>query len=96
VGDGGRPALPIGGSDDRGLIYGLLEVAECVPWNADPGDPFREVRDAAVRPAAPERALYTMDRAYWESRIRDEAYWDCQLDVLARNRFNSLTIIFGY
>ena len=57
-------------------MFGLFEVAERVSWNADPGDPICEVRDAAVRPAAPERALYTMDRACWESRIQDEAYWD--------------------
>ena len=37
-----------------------------------------------------------MNRAYWESRFYDEAYWQRYLDTLARNRFNSLVVIFGY
>ena len=46
----------------------------------------------------PERALslYTMQRAYWESRFYDQDYWARYLDLLARNRFNSLVVIFGY
>ena len=56
------------------------------------------MRDAAEKPAVPERALsiYTMNRAYWESRFYDEAYWARYLDLLAQNRFNSLVVIFGY
>jgi hypothetical protein len=37
-----------------------------------------------------------MNRAYWESRFYDEAYWARYLDLLAQNRFNSLVVIFGY
>jgi hypothetical protein len=37
-----------------------------------------------------------MNRAYWESRFYDEAYWTRYLDVLAQNRFSSLVLIFGY
>ena len=37
-----------------------------------------------------------MNRAYWESRFYDEAYWARYLDMLAQNRFNSLVVIFGY
>lgn len=62
------------------------------------GWPFSEVRDAEEAPFTPERALsiYTFNRAYWESRFYDEAYWAKYLDVLAQNRFNSLVVIFGY
>jgi hypothetical protein len=60
--------------------------------------PFSEVRDAEEKPFAPERALsiYTFNRAWWESRFYDEAYWARYFDVLAQNRFNSLVAIFGY
>ena len=60
--------------------------------------PFSEVRDTEEKPYTPERALsiYTFNRAYWESRFYDEAYWARYLDVLAQNRFNSLVVIFGY
>jgi hypothetical protein len=37
-----------------------------------------------------------MNRAYWESRFHNENYWARYLDLLAKNRFNFLVIIFGY
>jgi hypothetical protein len=94
----GKPAWVIAGSDDRGLMYGELDVADRIGWGADRAAPLSEVRDIVERPAVPERALslYTMNRAYWESRFYDEAYWARYLELLARNRFNSLVVIFGY
>ena len=79
-------------------MYALLDVADRVSWAKSAGQPFSEVRDAEEKPYAPERAmsLYTFNRAYWESRFYDEAYWTRYLDVLAQNRFNSLVVIFGY
>ncbi len=94
----GRPLCLIAGSDDRGLMYAALDVADRIGWSTDPGTPFAEVRDTAEKPDVPERALslYTMNRAYWESRFYDEDYWARYLDLLAQSRFNSLVVIFGY
>jgi hypothetical protein len=94
----GKPVCVIAGSDDRGLMYGALDVADRIGWSAERNDPFAEVRDASEKPAVPERALsvYTMHRAYWESRFYNQDYWARYLDLLARNRFNSLVVIFGY
>ncbi|HEY5909682.1 MAG TPA: hypothetical protein VJA21_03660 [Verrucomicrobiae bacterium] len=94
----GRTVLLVAGSDERGLMYALLDVADRVDW-AKPGEElFSEVRDVEETPFAPERALslYTFNRAYWESRFYDEAYWARYFDVLAQNRFNSVVVIFGY
>ena len=93
----GKTVVLSAGSDPRGAMYSLLDLAERVGW-ASPEDPFREVRDTQEKPFAPDRALsiYTFNRAYWESRFYDEAYWARYLDVLAQNRFNSLVVIFGY
>lgn len=93
-----KPVLLVVGSDDRGLMYGLLDVAQRIGWAADARNPFSEVQDTAEKPDVVERAvsIYTMNRAYWESRFYDEAYWSRYLDMLASNRFNSLVIIFGY
>ena len=79
-------------------MYALLDVADRVGWAKSAEQPFSEVRDTEEKPYAPERALsiYTFNRAYWESRFYDEAYWARYLDVLAQNRFNSLVVIFGY
>ena len=94
----GKTVVLCAGSDARGAMYALLDVAERVGLAAFPEDPFREVRDTQVKPFAPDRALsiYTFNRAYWESRFYDEVYWARYLDVLAQNRFNSLVVIFGY
>ena len=94
----GPPAWVLAGSDDRGVMYAELDVADRIGWSTDPNAPLSEVRDTQEKPACPERAMsiYTMNRAYWESRFYDEAYWDRYLGMLAQNRFNSLVIIFGY
>ena len=94
----GKPVWVVGGSDDRGLMYGELDVADRIGWCADRNSPLSEVREATEKPAVSERALsmYTMNRAYWESRFYDEAYWTRYLDLLVQNRFNTVVVIFGY
>jgi len=94
----GKTIVLAAGADARGLMYALLDMADRAGWTGSPAEPFRELRDTAETPFNPERALsiYTFQRAYWESRFHDEAYWAKYLDLLARNRFNSLVLIFGY
>jgi hypothetical protein len=94
----GKTIVLAAGSDPRGVMYALLDVADRVGWAKPDEGPFSEVREADETPFAPERALslYTFNRAYWESRFYDEAYWARYLDMLAQNRFNSLVVIFGY
>jgi hypothetical protein len=94
----GKAVLLVAGSDARGLMYALLDVADRVGWAKSAAQPFSEVRDAEEKPYTPERALslYTFNRAYWESRFYDEAYWARYLDMLAQNRFSSVVVIFGY
>jgi hypothetical protein len=94
----GKPTWLLAGSDDRGLMYAELDVADRIGWSGDPSTPLSEVRDTVEKPAVSERALslYTMSRAYWESRFYDQDYWARYLDLLAKNRFNSLVVIFGY
>lgn len=93
-----RGPLLVTGSDDRGLMYALLDVADRVGWARDRGNPLSEVRDIEERPFVPERALskYTMHRATFESFFHDEAYWERYLDMLARNRFNTFALLLGY
>ena len=94
----GKPCWVIGGSDDRGLMYGELDVADRIGWSTDRANPLSELKETVEKPAVTTRAvsIYTMNRAYWESRFYDEAYWAHYLDTLAQNRFNSLVVIFGY
>lgn len=93
-----KPVWVVSGFDDRGLMYGLLDVADRIGWSSDPNSPLSEVIEITEKPDVSERAIsiYTMQRKYWESRLYDKSYWAQYLDMLAKNRFNSLVVIFGY
>jgi hypothetical protein len=95
---GGKKILLVSGADDRGLMYALLDVADRVGWAVDPARPFSEVRDTREIPDVRDRAIsiYTMHRATFEERFFDEAYCARYFDMLARHRFNSFVLIFGY
>jgi hypothetical protein len=94
----GQRAFVLYGADDRGLMYAALDAADRASWTPEAADPFTAIPDREERPHTAERSLsmYTMNRAYWESRFYDERYWTRYLDMLAANRFNRLLIIFGY
>jgi hypothetical protein len=93
-----KPVWVISGADDRGLMYALLDVADRISWGKDPKTPLSDVKELTEKPAVSNRAIsiYTMNRAYWESRLYDENHWTRYLDLLAQNRFNKLVVIFGY
>jgi hypothetical protein len=94
----GKSVLLVSGGNARGLMYALLDVADRIGWAAKGKRPLSKVRDADEAPAVPERAMskYTMHRRCFESYFHDEAYWARYLDMLARNRFNTLALLFGY
>ncbi len=94
----GKPAILLCGSDARGLMYAALDTAARVSWPGNPGDPFAYVRDASEKPYLLERgiSMYTMQRAWFESRLYDEQYWKRYFDLLARSRINAFVVIFGY
>ncbi len=93
-----KPVWVINGADDRGLMYALLDVAERISWSSNANDPFSEVIPVNESPEVVTRAIsmYTMNRAYWESRFYNEDYWANYMDMLAENRFNCIVLIFGY
>ena len=95
---GGKKVLLVSGADDRGLMYALLDVADRIGWCSDLSKPFSEVRDIQEKPAVAERALskYTMHQGNFESYFYDEDYWARYLDMLAKNRFNTFALLFGY
>jgi hypothetical protein len=94
----GKPLWAIAGSDSRGLMYAEQDVADRIAWGADQSAPLSQLRDTIEKPDAPTRGitLFAMNRAYWESRFYNEAYWRRYLDTLAENRFDSLVVVLGY
>jgi hypothetical protein len=98
AGRGGRPSLALYGTDARGLMYAALDVAERLSRNTGTANPFDCIPDATETPFLAERgvSMYTMQRAYFESRLYDERYWQKYFDLLAASRINSFIVIFGY
>ena len=94
----GNDVLLVSGADHRGLMYALLDVADRIGWAEDPAKPLSEVRDIEESPDVAERGLsmYTMHKARFESFFYNEAYWASYLDMLAKNRFNTFSLLFGY
>ncbi len=93
-----RPAIVLAGADATGLMYAESDVADRIAWSANNADVFSEVKDVKESPDAPERAvsIYTVQRAYFESRLYDAKYWEKFFDTLAENRFDRFVLIFGY
>src|ERR1039458_4370760 len=91
-----KPAIALRGGDARGLMYAALDTADRIAWST--ADPFQFVRNTTEKPYLAERgiSMYTMQRAYFESRLYDEAHWKRYFDTLAADRINSFVVIFGY
>src|ERR1035437_6025778 len=83
------PAPAGRGGDARGLMYAALDTADRIAWST--ADPFQFVRNTTEKPYLAERgiSMYTMQRAYFESRLYDEAHWKRYFDTLAADRINS-------
>ena len=94
----GRQTLLLSGSDDRGLMYALLEVADRIGWAKDRALPLSEVRDTVESPSVDDRGviMFTMQKHQYEDRLHDENYWTRYLDMLADDRFNTIELLFGY
>jgi hypothetical protein len=93
-----KPAVLVCGADDTGLMYALLDIAKRISWCENTSKPLQFVKEITTAPYLKERGLsmYTMNRAYWESRFYDENFWKKYFEMMAQNRFNMLEILFGY
>lgn len=94
----GKKTLLISGADDRGLMYALLDVADRIGWSENPAQPLQYVQNIYEQPYVAERALsiYTMHQSTFESFFFDDKYWERFLGMLAKNRFNTFALLFGY
>jgi hypothetical protein len=94
----GRPAVVLAGSDGTGLMYAALDLADRVGWTTNGTNPFQFAQDITETPYLKERGvvMFTMNRAYFESRLFDEQFWRRYFDMLAKDRFNRLVLVFGY
>ena len=90
--------ITITGGSDRALIYGCLSLAEDIrngialknikPKKEDAFLPFRAIKYDL--PWDTYRHSYAL--SLHDSTCRDTAYWKAFLDMMAENRFNTLTL----
>jgi hypothetical protein len=94
----GAPSVMVSGSDVRGLVYGLLELAERVQFGRDPIAALRVSRTYEEQPA---NAVRSVARSFC-SELEDKAWyydkgsWRGYLDMLATCRFNRFNFFFGF
>jgi hypothetical protein len=95
---GGKQALLLSGSDDRGLMYALLEVADRIGWSKNKTLPLSEVSDTVESPDVADRdiVIFTMQKHQYEDRLHDKNYWIKYFDTLADDRFNAIEVKFAY
>ncbi|HEX4167098.1 MAG TPA: hypothetical protein VHZ55_16660 [Bryobacteraceae bacterium] len=91
-------AVLVSGSDPRGFVYGLLELAERVRFSTDP-IAVLHLRGAFEEKSANE--VRSVARAFC-SEIEDKSWfydrnsWREYLDMLVASRFNRFNLAFGF
>lgn len=91
------PALLAAGSDERGLVYAVLELADRVEHASDPLEAIRIDAPIVERPANAVRSvarLFTSERddKPW---FQDEGFWRRYLSMLVSHRFNRVNFMVG-
>lgn len=96
----GRNVTLACGSDARGAVYAVLELADRVRHAADPAAALEAVKPAAEKPANRIRSIARSFESDVEDKpwFYDKAFWQAYLTMLATQRYNrfSLTLGLGY
>lgn len=90
--------LKITGADERGAMYGVLDVAEQIRM----GTPWEKIENRSVKPKLDFRAIkYNLPWSAYrtspaleqhQETCKDLKYWEAFLDMMAENRFNVLSL----
>ena len=94
---GGRSVLLAGGSDVRGLVYAVLELADRVRYAAAPAAALEVTKPVVEKPA---NAIRSCARCFVsdvedKSWYHDRGLWKEYLTMLAANRFSRFNLTFG-
>ena len=92
-----KSGAEIGAIDESGAMYGLLELADMIDIHG-----LKQLPEKTVNSRFPFRAIkfnipwgsYRRNESLQmhEETVRDLKYWESFLDMMAENRFNSLTL----
>ncbi len=92
-----RSILLAAGSDARGLVYALLELADRVTYASDPLRELKAMKPTTERPANQIRSASRLFASDVEDKawFNDRAFWSRYLTMLATNRFNRFNLALG-
>jgi len=97
----GRPALVAAGSDERGVMYALLEIARLIR-HLDAGTTvmlaLSQIREETAKPSVQVRGMvqFLHSADLEKSWYYDRGYWESYLGMLAEDRFNSFNLVFAH
>ncbi|MGI0134268.1 MAG: hypothetical protein ACREBW_04845, partial [Candidatus Micrarchaeaceae archaeon] len=93
----GKPAVLVSGTDQRGLVYGILEVAERVRFARHSSAALQLSKDERQQPANRVRSVARAFVSEVEDKewFYDRAFWRKYLAELAFSRYNRFSITFG-
>jgi hypothetical protein len=97
VGWHGREVVVIAGSGDRGMMYGVLDVAKRIRLGLSE-NPLSDVEEATENPALKVRsACIFLHNADLEKQwYYSGDFWKFYFDTLASARFNNFSLTFGH
>jgi hypothetical protein len=92
-----RNALFASGSDERGLVYALLELADRVNHAGDPRAALVVKQPVNEHPVNATRSISRLFTSDVEDKpwYNDKTFWQNYLTMLATNRFNRFNLGFG-
>ncbi|MDX1699196.1 MAG: hypothetical protein R3250_01200 [Melioribacteraceae bacterium] len=95
-----EPVIMVTGSDTRGIIYGILELADRIAYNQNPLMMLKEIENLVEQPANSIRSMTRLFVSDIEDKswFYDKEFWKSYLTMLISHRFNrfSLTLGLGY
>src|SRR5579871_2416948 len=93
----GRSLLLACGSDVRGLVYGLLEMADRITYGNTPEAGLQLRRPLHERPANAVRSVARIFSSEVEDKswFYDRKFWEAYLSMLAAQRFNRFSLMLG-
>ncbi len=93
----GAPAVWVSAKDERGFVYGLLELAERVQFGNYPLAALHLAQTVEESPANKVRSVMRSFCSETEDKdwYYDKDFWRSYLDTLAASRFNRFNLSFG-
>ncbi|MDB5085942.1 MAG: hypothetical protein JWN30_2828 [Bacilli bacterium] len=93
----GQKILAVAGSDVRGLLYAILELADRVKYADDPWDELTSLKQLEEKPATKVRSINRIFASEIEDKpwFYNKEFWTEYLTELATHRFNKLHLALG-